>query len=327
MPCLLRRLALLALLLLGPAAALAQGPIEFPPRLLFWSGFEGATALAKPGDCYANGCWQELIGSDGAGGFAWPPSLRGGGARFQLIANAAEAPTPATIGRWMVNEIRTVRGHRGVPTRALYSEIRQSGCCGTRPQGGGSTQDALLVMPGAEPGDLYLSKWMMLQPDLLEKLHAGDAWRAIFEWKEGVANDGTFRVSLGIVAYDRTPLTWQVAWDNLAGPVARHEEYYRKYNRQVRVPVGEWFKLEVFWHRSKGGDGRTWFAVNGQVIDDHRGRTVGVNERPVGRIFANQLYSGSPYPIYQWMDDLQIWSGFPAARPGDPWYDPPYAPH
>jgi hypothetical protein len=23
------------------------------------------------------------------------------------------------------------------------------------------------------------------------------------------------------------------------------------------------------------------------------------------------LYSGSAYPIYQWVDDLQIWDGFP----------------
>jgi len=316
----------LVLLVFLAARALAQGPIEAPPRLLFWSGFEGTTALATPIDCYANGCWQELSGSDGTSAFRWPPSLKGGTTRFQLISNAAERPTPATIAQWMHNEIRTVRGHKGLPTRALYSEIRQSGCCGVRPQRGGSTQNALLVMPRAEPEDLYISKWVMLQPDLLQNLHAGDAWRAIFEWKEGARDDGTFRVTLGIVAYNGTPLTWQVTWDNLAGPVPKREQYHRRYNREIPVPVGEWFKLEIFWHRSKESDGRTWFAVNGRVIDDHRGRTIGVNDRQVGRIFVNQLYSGAPYPIYQWMDDLQIWSGFPSARPGDPWYDPPYAP-
>jgi hypothetical protein len=29
----------------------------------------------------------------------------------------------------------------------------------------------------------------------------------------------------------------------------------------------------------------------------------------------------------QWTDDMQIWSAFPTAKPGDPWHDGVYAPH
>jgi hypothetical protein len=295
--------------------------------MLFWSGFEAGSELARPADCYRNGCWQDLAGADSSTGFRWPPAIGGGTTRFQLITNAPERPTPATLGRWMSNEIRSVVGHRGTRTRALYSEIRQSGCCGPLPQGGGSTQNALLLMPQSDPRELYFSKWVMLQPDLLENLRRGAAWRTLFEWKEGIRDDGTFRVSLTVVAYNGTPLHWMVRWDNIAGGArGQKREFYRRYNAQVPVPVGQWFKLEVYWRRGRGDDGRTWFAVNGKVIDDHRGRTVGVNDRPVGRIFMNQVYSGGPYPIYQWMDDVQLWQGFPTARPGDPWYDPPYAP-
>jgi hypothetical protein len=39
------------------------------------------------------------------------------------------------------------------------------------------------------------------------------------------------------------------------------------------------------------------------------------------------LYTQHAVPWYQWVDDVQIWGGFPTAAPGDPWYDPPYAPH
>jgi len=53
----------------------------------------------------------------------------------------------------------------------------------------------------------------------------------------------------------------------------------------------------------------------------------GVNNAPINRIMVDQLYSGTAYPIYQWHDDLQIWSAFPSASSGDAWYDPPYAPH
>jgi len=93
------------------------------------------------------------------------------------------------------------------------------------------------------------------------------------------------------------------------------------------VPIGRWFKLEVFWHRCSGDDGRDWTAVNGQVICNHLGPNTGVDNDPINRIFVSGIYGGGPYPMHQWIDDLQISDGFPTAVPGDAWYDPPYAPH
>jgi len=81
--------------------------------------------------------------------------------------------------------------------------------------------------------------------------------------------------------------------------------------------------LEVFWHRSVGADGRVWVAVNGQVLADHRGPNMGVNNAAINRIFTSLVYSGSPYPIYQWTGDLEIWDGFPPVVGNNP----PYAPH
>jgi hypothetical protein len=54
---------------------------------------------------------------------------------------------------------------------------------------------------------------------------------------------------------------------------------------------------------------------------------MGVNNNPIDRIMFMQLYSGGSYPLQQWTDDVQIWSSFPSAKPGDPWYDGVYAPH
>src|SRR6185437_17151193 len=113
-------------------------------------------------------------------------------------------------------------------------------------------------------------------------------------------------------------------WDNDANGGYPKQEFWRAQNSNIPIPVGEWFKLEVFWHRAKDSTGRVWYAVNGQVIDDHHGTTIGVNNDPVGRIMINQVYSGTTYPIYQWTDDIQIWQGWPTAQQGDAWYDPPY---
>jgi len=70
-------------------------------------------------------------------------------------------------------------------------------------------------------------------------------------------------------------------------------------------------KFEVFWHRSSAADGRVWMAVNGQVIVDHYGSNMGPNNAPINRIFMPNLYGSTAFPIYQWIDDLQIWDSFP----------------
>jgi hypothetical protein len=68
-------------------------------------------------------------------------------------------------------------------------------------------------------------------------------------------------------------------------------------------------------------------AVDGQKLVDKLGPNMGVRRAPIDRIFLTQLYSGASYPLSQWTDDVQIWSGFPTAQRGDPWYDGVYAPH
>ncbi len=279
-------------------------------NLLFSSGFEGSTALSAPSDCYVTGCWQNILGIDSLTGFAWPPNVWGGGTtRLQLIADAPVDAT--TVGNYMFNQVQTVTGHNGTPTRALYQQMSQSGCCGTNPQGGHPAQDALTLQPVSEIGDLYISYWLKYQSNLAQSLIPPN-WRLLFEWK----TSSDYRVIVSAVTWGldangvNVPLSWEIIGDNAAGSLP-YQRFWDVYNTTVPVPVGEWFKFEVFWHRSSGSDGRVWMAVNGQVIVDHSGPNMGVNNAPIDRIMMPNLYSGGAYPIYQWVDDVQIWDGFP----------------
>ncbi len=110
----------------------------------------------------------------------------------------------------------------------------------------------------------------------------------------------------------RTPY-WQVLADNNAGGGAPLVNNWVVQNRAVPVPVGEWFKFEIFWHRSNGADGRVWAAVNGNVICDQSGPNMGAWNLPINRISSPTVYTGSRMPVYQWIDDLEIWDGFPPA--------------
>ena len=150
----------------------------------------------------------------------------------------------------------------------------------------------------------------------------------MFSWKTGSAvgiDDGDYRVILNIASWNRPGAPhpgrpyWEVRGDNAAGADPNYVEFWRVENRGVPVPLGEWFKFEAFWHRSTGDDGRIWMAVNGQVIADRAGPNR--IARDINRIALSGVYSGEPYPLYQWLDDLQIWSGFPPECA-----DPPCAP-
>ncbi len=224
----------------------------------------------------------------------------------------------ASVGNYMLNRIETVTGHKGNPTQALYSEITQ--------RGDNSTQNVFLLQPASEQGDLYVSFWLKYQADLVQKMTPQN-WRALFEWKTG----GDYRMVAYVASWGdgcggikpNGPLFWRIQGDNNANGGLPIQEFWRVENCAIAVPVYEWFKLEGFWHRSSGVDGRIWWAVNGQVIADHRGPNMGVWNAPINRIFVPPLYSDTPYPIYQWVDDLEIWDGFPPVVGNNP----PYAPH
>jgi len=321
-------------------ASAATGPN--PQELLFRSGFESGVSISDVRDCYSNGCWQDLRGTDSASGFPWPPIIAGSTAGFQARSGDNTNPTSlSALQNYIVNEVQPGTGRTGA---SLHTIIKQNSCTGTAPQGDCATQDPYLIQPESEPGDMYISFWRKLDPDFLQKVV--ETWHVVFEWKtEGAPED--YRVIVRINTYGGTPY-WDIAGDADCSPCA---PFWRVNNQALPVPVGEWFKFEVFWHRapnSNDNTGRVWVAVNGTVIADvTNGNTtagvavdpalpwntsmIGVNGNHIDRIFLEQHYSGGSYPQEQWTDDVQIWKKIPVggvdARPGDPWYDPPYGMH
>jgi len=296
-----------------------------PGKLLFRSGFEGASALLPPVDCWGTGCWQDLAGLDNVTSFSWPPQVWGGGGKMLLLSDPVTT-SALNIGNRMFNRIETVTGPRGNQTRGLYQEITRN-VNGTGPMGTSSEQNEFQFLPQGETSDLYVSYWLKLQPDLVQKMSNlpqvpgvinGGTWRAIFAFKTGgqtawggPANNGDYRVEAYVSTSGGGQPYWVILGDNNAGGGAPLVNNWSAQNRSIPVPVGEWFKLEFFWHRSNGSDGRIWMAANGQLIADRRGPNMGAWNLPINRIIAPMLYTGSAMPVYQWVDDLEIWDGFP----------------
>ncbi len=319
-----RNAAATALLLAMLAGNRPVATADAPPRLLFHAGFEGA-AVATPEECWDTGCWQDIGGKDRRTGFAWPPRVRGGTGRFLLIADPVQI-SPRSILDYMHNRVETVDGPRGTRTHALYQEISKT-VNGLEPMGGSAAQNEFQFLPIQNADELYVSYWIKLQADLVPRMTKlppgpgvgdGGTWRAIFAFKTGgqrpnggPANNGDYRVEAYVMTYGSNTPYWVVLGDNNAGGNAPLTNDWRIANRTLPVPLGRWFKFEIYWRRANDDTGRVWAAVDGHTIADRRGPNLGANRLPINRIMAPMLYTGQRMPAYQWIDDVQVWSGIP----------------
>jgi hypothetical protein len=307
-------------------------------KLLFHTSIEGAITMPSvlSTDCWNIGCWQRMTGTDSVTGFNLPSTLGGGSSMFLLDTDPI-TPTPATVRDYVYSSFETVAGHTGATTRAVRQQISKN-LNGTEPMGNQGLQNEFMFQPKETLNDLYISYWLKLQPDMVQKMtnlpagpgiDRGGTWRGIFALKTGgmtatgsAQNNGDYRIEAYVNTYGGGAPYWCLLGDNNAGSGAAPVTYWKIENRDIPVPVGQWFKLEVYWHRSTGSDGRVWLAANGKTIADYRGPNMGVSKLPVNRIMAPMLYSGQRMPAYQWFDDLEIWDGFPASGS-----NPPYAAH
>ena len=62
-------------------------------------------------------------------------------------------------------------------------------------------------------------------------------------------------------------------------------------------------------------------GINGQVIVNRYGGHRGKRRDHRPHLYAESLRR-YPFPVYQWVDDVEIWNGFPPVG-----NNPPYAPH
>jgi hypothetical protein len=332
--------SLLGMVMAGPAAcADAPGATEVTivtsatgrshpgddSRLLFKSGFEGNLRIREPRHCWGTGCWQDIDGEDEESRFRWPPQLLDGGGRFLMLTDPAVIQ-PESIHHYMFNRVETVPGPHGKPTRALYQEITRNHN-GTRPMGTSPAQNQFQFLPREDFRELYVSYWMKLQPDLTERMNGlpdgagvrgGGTWRAIFEFKTGgqrpdgePANDGDYRIAAYVFTYGGGKPYWGLLGDNNAGGNTPLVNDWYEENHAVPVPLGRWFKFEIFWRRSAGSEGRVWMAIDGKTIAEHTGPNLGARKMAVNRIMAPTLYTGSTMPVFQWVDELEVWSGMP----------------
>jgi hypothetical protein len=304
--------------------------------LLFRSGFEPGVTLEPPANCDGtNNCYQDFSGTDAVSGFTWPiqalgsQNTQGGGNYLQAYQDSPALTVTNVCGFFETHLAQTV-GYTGATTTALFQRLQ-----GSEYQGATGRQQSFNLTPDTTvaESDFYMSFWLKFQPDLATQLITGQFpdeswgnWRIFADWKTGgpvgggigsgcmpgrLGYQGDFRITIQVNHSDTNGLFWRTEADTMADGGLAYERYWRIDTTTVPVPIDTWFHVETFLHRSSGAGGRVWAAINGSVIVDRLGANMGVNSCKLNRIMAPILYTGGYQPAYQWIDDLEIWDGFP----------------
>ncbi len=256
------------------------------PKLLFKSGFEeGVSILDFDEDNYD---YRYIQGSD-VDGFSWPIDVLGCNVQESGLHYVDSDNNQAILSR-----IETVIGHEGFATKALYNKEFYNTDNTQLPY------EILDITEGKK--DLYVKYWIKLDRESNIK---PDIWRTFFEWKTKDYSEGTgFRLISYIYTDNDGVPYWH--WQGDANP---QNAVWEIDNRDIPVPLDEWFLTEFFWHWSEGNDGRALWKINGQVVGDHYGSTT-LNSKPIDFIMLTQIY-GNSNPKHQWIDDIEIWDGLP----------------
>ncbi len=260
-------------------------------ELLFSSGFENETYLSAPSSEFETSSWPDydiVKGTDISTGYSWPIKILG--ANFGGIHKVDD-----DNGFAIENRIETVNGHTGEETKALYQNVKYDiGATQTPYQINNITQN---------PKELYMSYWMKTDD---VSLSGKDEWRALWEYKTD--NYGNQKNGFRMIAFMATDLEGRLYWvfqgdTNPSHPVWQVENY------EIPVIRNEWFKVEYYIKWSDSSDGYASMKVNGQLIAEHSGPTTN-NSDNLDFIILTQVY-GNSHPMYQWVDDIEIWDGMP----------------
>jgi len=292
----------------------ADGVIQ-PLKIIYAENFPD-----DPYTCATNAgrwsCWGSIENQD-ASGDTWPLELWGAKARLQFNAKSLDSHVRNFVDATLVS----VRGHvnmqpdgtEGDITDALYFQLKDIDP--PVPPDTASHQPQILYNLQPEPSipqhDLYMRFWTKIPATA----DAGD-WQSLWQMKTASDYRIYFNIQLnGDNCDDDGHLHWFIQGDDVTGSPTGNMPKWNECNMTVAVPIGKWFKVEMFLHRRTGAeDGRFWVAINGLPLFDHfedDGFFGPGSSQPIDRLLLPQSYGGNSYPHRLLVDDLEVWNGFP----------------
>jgi len=279
------------ILLSNSCQKISPDKISTETKLLFKSGFENGVYIDNTAYIDRED-YRYIKGTDNETGFSWPINILGSN-------NCGLHYISDDNHQAIFTKLQRVIGHNGDSTTVLFQrenyEFQDDTQC---------PYEILEITEGTK--DLYIKYWIKM--DSASLVQPG-MWRTFFEYKtkDYDLGNGT-GTGFRLIAFIYTDLNGHPYW-HWQGDRNPEHPIWEIDNKNIPVPINEWFETEFYWHWSEGNDGRALWKVNGEIIGDHYGPTTR-NSKPIDFIILTQIY-GDANPKYQWIDDIEIWNEIP----------------
>lgn len=256
---------------------------------LLRSGFGSGVTLSAPLDSPGTTWYHTLNGgdADGLNSFDdWPGLDAGTGMRQQTFIDEGKVFTD-----YLVTELRDVIGPRGVTTKVLYHQMIQDDI-----DTGNTSRSQWVNQPGQTRGTPWHIRYdLMLNTETPTRLAAGSDWYMLTE-----------------IWWDQTSIAFRANWDGGEGKMIwkidrKVTNIWEVLGTVVRVPLGEWFKFDVFMWDSLS-DGTARIFMNNELAASYRGNTdLG---GAIDRLQSPKCYTGGPTlaagPLDQHIDNFEL---------------------
>lgn len=255
---------------------------------MFRSKFDPDVTIEAPYD--ENGVWKQKInwGTD----FPGNSSLN----HFSYNVNSDKV-----LSEYVETTIEKVTKPNGIEVKVLHQVVKKDDV-----DNANITRSQYNAFPTNDEkiGNLkhiYMKYDIKLQDNLNNVL----SQRALMEW-----DNNDYRWGLYIVKDEIGTPVWQLQAEILDGNNIEVDWIERN---NITVPIGEFFKLEVFWKHSSLEEGRIWVAVNGVDVFYHRGRNK-INEK-IGVWNPFKMLGSLELGLQeQWITNVEVWNDIPLSK-------------
>jgi hypothetical protein len=256
------------------------------PILLFKSGFETGVNIT------GTGLLKKIRGTDSISGYNWESDIPGDAENSMFNFLVCDGNN---IEDFVKTKIETVIGPNGLPTRTLYHGVIKNDPCTSA-----TSRSQYNIYPKGNTADdkleqMYVRYWTKFERNLPAVL----SWRLLMEWLNNDYRWGIY------VSKDNN--TGKPFWRIQGQLLPEKTIPWAIENREIPVPIDDWFLLEVFWKQDISSNGRLWVAINGKTIADYKGSNKRLKGIGAWCIFKNYGSVGSG----QWIDDVEIWNDIP----------------
>jgi hypothetical protein len=196
------------------------------------------------------------------------------------------------ISDYITNKIVSIKDKNWEQTKALHQIIKK--------KQQEYTQVPLTFYTENKDLENFHISYSLKYPKNLAHILWKDGWAVLTEFK----TTDDYRLALYVYSDENEKLYWYMHWDNVVWDPEVYDEYWFRENKNIAVPVWEWFDVDIVWKRSTKKDWKVIWKINNEIVWEYKWITK--LKDPINQVMIITNYASTP--LEQWVDNIKIFT-------------------